>query len=396
VSEASLGVYVHVPFCHRVCPYCDFAVVGGGVSPELEERYLAALERELELRAEDWSGRRLASLYLGGGTPSLLRAASVARIAGAVEARFPASPEGCELTLEVNPSTLERRRLPEFRSAGVSRLSVGVQSFDDGVLRRLGRAHRAGEARATLAAAREAGFDNVSIDLMFAAPGQSLAQVEADLRETAAFSPEHVSAYELVVEAGTPFALAEARGQLSRAGSDEAADMVVAIDDALALIGLLRYELTNYARPGRESVHNRRYWSREAVLGLGVGAWSCEPPREGAPWGGRSRNPRSLPAYLAGMGLAADEAAEPASREVEIHDAATARGEAVFLALRTREGLEAARFEAWFGGPPRAFFGSEISRLRADGLLEETEAGDLRLTPRGRMLSDLVSQSFVC
>jgi oxygen-independent coproporphyrinogen-3 oxidase len=394
VGEGSLGVYVHVPFCDRVCPYCDFAVVGGGVSPELEERYLAALERELLLRAPAWSGRQLASLYLGGGTPSLLRAASVARIADRIEARFPAVPGGYELTLEVNPSTLERRRLPEFRRAGVSRLSVGVQSFDDGVLRRLGRAHRAGEARASLAAAREAGFDNVSIDLMFAAPGQSLAQVEADLRETAAFAPEHVSAYELVVEAGTPFALAEERGQLSRVDSDEAADMVLAIDDALARIGVLRYELTNYARPGRESVHNRRYWRREPVLGLGVGAWSCEPPREGAPYGGRSRNTRSLSSYL--QGLEGGEGGGAASREVEVHDAETARAESVFLALRTREGLEAARFEEWFGGPPRAFFGSEISRLRADGLLEETEAGDLRLTPRGRMLSDLVSQSFVC
>ena len=168
----------------------------------------------------------------------------------------------------------------------------------------------------------------------------------------------HVSTYELVVETGTPFALAERRGQLSRADADLAADMVEAIDAALLEIGLERYELTNYAKPGWESRHNRRYWAREPVLGLGVGAWSSLPPGATCPYGARSRNPRSLAAYLQRI-----EAGEPATEEVEIQSAATARGEAVFLALRCREGLSAARFVAWFGEPPRASFAEAIERL---------------------------------
>ena len=391
MGDSSVGVYVHVPFCERVCPYCDFAVVGGGVSAEQERRYLGALRQELRLRASVFRGRRLASLYLGGGTPSLLRPDSVAAIAEMVVAEFGDPIEDFEFTLEVNPSSVEREQLPGFRAAGVNRVSLGVQSFDDGVLKRLGRAHSADESRQTLAAARRARFENISVDLMFAAPGQSLAQLRNDLEQTRAFGPEHVSTYELVVEAGTPFALAERRGQLPRADADLAADMVEAIDATLLEIGLERYELTNYAKPGWESRHNRRYWVREPVLGLGVGAWSSVPSGVSCPYGGRSRNLRSLAGYFQRI-----EADEPATEEVEIHPAATARGEAVFLALRCREGLLAARFVAWFGEPPRAFFAEAIESLARDGLVVESEAGDLRLTERGRMLADLVGESFVC
>jgi oxygen-independent coproporphyrinogen-3 oxidase len=167
--------------------------------------------------------------------------------------------------------------------------------------------------------------------------------------------------------------------------------MVEAIDAALAGVGIERYELTNYARSGRESVHNQRYWAREPMLGLGVGAWSTEPPRVGSPHGSRTRNTRSLRAYLERI-----DRGELATDEVEIHDAATARGEAVFLALRCREGLCAERFRGWFGDSPRAFFGEAIERLEADGLVVESDEGDLRLTERGRMLSDLVGRCFVC
>jgi oxygen-independent coproporphyrinogen-3 oxidase len=392
VSEADVGVYVHVPFCDRVCPYCDFAVVGGGVSEALEDRYVAALEAEIAMRADTFRGRHLTSLYLGGGTPSLLRAASIERIAERVLERFPADPSrGFELTLEVNPSTVERARLPDFRAAGVNRVSVGVQSFDDETLQRLGRAHRVKEVHETLAATRAAGFENVSVDLMFAAPGQSLAMLGNDLAEVARFGPEHVSTYELVVEPGTPFALADERGQLERADSDEAADMLESIERVLAGVGIAQYELTNYARPGFESVHNRRYWQRAPVLGVGLGAWSSEPETPEAPYGRRSRNTRALGEYLARL----EQRTTPCD-ESEVHDAATARSEAVFLALRTREGLVAARFEGWFDDPPRTFFAEEIDRLISSGLVEEQRSGDLRLTQRGRMLSDLVGQCFVC
>jgi oxygen-independent coproporphyrinogen-3 oxidase len=386
----TLGVYVHVPFCERVCPYCDFAVVAARpLGAEQEERYVAALLRELEARRAAFPGFALASLYFGGGTPALLRASSVARLVAAVRGSF-APQAGLEVTLEANPSTLERGRLPGFREAGVGRLSLGIQSFDDAVLRRLGRAHRAEAGRAALRAAREAGFANLSLDLIFAAPGQDLAALERDLAEALRFEPEHVSSYALSIEAGTPFATAAARGQLALPDEDLAAAMMERVAERLEGAGLLQYEISSFARPGFEAVHNARYWQRRPVLGLGVGAVSTDPPGAETPFGVRRANRRELGGYLAAV-----EAGAPAEAEAEVLLARVARGEAAFLALRTRRGLEAAAFAREFGAPPRAFWGREIDALCAGGLLRESAAADLALTASGRLLADSVFERFV-
>jgi oxygen-independent coproporphyrinogen-3 oxidase len=393
VQDATVGVYVHVPYCERVCPYCDFAVVAARrLEPEREARFVAALLAELAARRPAFAGRALASLYLGGGTPSLLRPESLARVVEAVRGAFAPPPAGpLEVTLEVNPSTLERERLPGFRAAGATRVSVGIQSFDDATLRRLGRAHRAEAGRAALAACRAAGFANLSLDLLFAAPGQDLARLERDLAETVAFGPEHVSAYELTWEPETPFGRALARGRLAPAPEELAVRMLEAVEARLEAAGYARYEISSYARPGFESAHNRRYWERRAVLALGPGAVSLDPPGGGAPFGVRRANVRSEAEYLARI-----EAGLPAGCEPpEVLDARVARGEAVFLALRTRRGLARAAFASEFGAPPRAFFAEPIDRLVAAGLLAEEPAGDLRLTPRGRILSDSVFAEFV-
>ncbi len=388
---SDLGVYVHIPFCERVCPYCDFAVVGGRLARVAEDRYVEALLMELRSRGDVFAGRRLVTVYLGGGTPSLLRPEAVARIIDALCARYRAAGESLEITLEVNPSSLERARLPGFRAAGVNRLSVGVQSFDDEVLRRLGRAHKAEEGRRTLAAAREAGFANISLDLIFAAPGGSASQLERDLDEALEFSPQHLSAYQLTVEHGTPFALAHQRGQLRLPDQDASALLLQRVAERAERAGLLRYELSSYARPGFESQHNQRYWQRTPVFGLGMGAWSLAPARPGAPHGTRTANARELSVYLAEL-----EAGRSPVAESEILDARTARGEAVFLALRCTAGLCVADFESEFGGPPRAYFREEIDSLVAAELLAESRAsGDLALTERGRMLADSVFQAFV-
>jgi oxygen-independent coproporphyrinogen-3 oxidase len=391
VDDPTLGVYLHVPFCERVCPYCDFAVVAARpLAAALEARYVEALLRELERRQPPLAGRRLESVYLGGGTPSLLAVESIARLVAAACAAFEPDPR-LEVTLEANPSTLERARLPDFRGAGVTRLSLGIQSFDDTVLRRLGRAHRAEEGRKTILAARAAGFGNLSLDLIFAAPGQDEAALARDLDEVVAFAPEHVSTYGLSIESGTPFARAASRGQLRLASDEEAARMMEAIETRLEGAGLARYEISSFARPGFASRHNRRYWERRAVLGLGVGAWSCEPAAADAPHGARRSNLRELPLYLARV-----EQGEPADAAVrEVLDAPTARGEAAFLALRTRAGLVAMAFAAEFGAPPRAFWGAEIERLVSGRLLVEEPGGDLRLSARGRLLSDSVFACFV-
>ncbi len=393
-GDETVGVYVHVPFCERVCPYCDFAVIAARpLTRELEDRFVAGLLVELERRAPAFDGRRLASLYFGGGTPSLLHPESVERVVEAVHRAFPASPEAAvEITLEVNPSTLERSRLPDFRSAGVARVSVGVQSFQDPVLKRLGRAHGAAEAHRTLAACRDAGFPSLSLDLIYAAPGQSAGDLERDLAEVTSFAPEHVSAYELSVEAGTPFALARERGQLELPAEDVALAMARNLEERLAAAGIQRYEISSYARPGCEAVHNTRYWRRRPVLGIGPSAVSTDPPvSDQTPFGSRRRN---LPAVVPWLeGIESGSAAEASPPEV--FDAATARGEAVFLALRELRGLDAGRFAGEFGAPPRQFFAAEIDELRADGLVDEDADGSLRLTRPGRQLADTVFVRFV-
>jgi oxygen-independent coproporphyrinogen-3 oxidase len=393
MDDGCVGVYVHVPFCERVCPYCDFAVEPAPrLPPAREQAFVAGVLAELALRAPafDAPARPLVSLYFGGGTPSRLAPASIARIAAAVRAAFPGAGDP-EVTLEMNPGTTERARLPGFREAGANRLSVGVQSFDDRVLKRLGRAHRAADARAALAAARAAGFGNVSLDLIVAAPGQRLDDVSLDLAEAVAVGPQHVSVYTLTIEEGTPFALAARRGQLALAGEDEGAAMLERVAERLEAAGLARYEISSFARAGHASRHNRRYWARCAVLGLGPGAWSCEPPAPGAPFGARRRNLRGLDAWLARLRSGACPEAEPPERLGE----ATARAEAVFLGLRTADGVAAGAFAAEFGAPPRTFFGEAIDELAAAGLLREAPGGDLALTARGLLLADSVCERFV-
>ena len=393
MDDGRVGVYAHVPFCERICPYCDFAVER---APQLartrEDAYVAALRVELERRSELFADRPLATLYLGGGTPSRLRPESIERIAAAVHAAFPS--EGApdlELTLELNPGTTESARLPGFRAAGVNRLSVGVQSFDDATLKRLGRAHRARDCRAALEAARAAGFENLSLDLILAAPEQRLADVARDLDAALFFAPQHVSVYALTIEPGTPFERALRRGQLVLADEEEVADMLTLAAERLGASGLARYEISSFAAAGRESRHNRRYWERRPVLGIGVGAWSSEPPSEAAPHGARRANVRGLDAYLARVAAGQPAAEGPAERL----DAPTARGEALFLALRTAAGLAPEGFAAEFGAPPRGFYGAEIEELVEAGLLDEASDGHLRLTSRGILLSDSVFERFV-
>jgi oxygen-independent coproporphyrinogen-3 oxidase len=369
-----------------VCPYCDFAVVAARTLPaELQARYVDALLAELAARRDVHAGRELASLYLGGGTPSLLHPDALARIVEGVRASFAAAGP-CEITLEVNPSSLERARLPAFRALGVDRISLGAQSFDDATLKRLGRAHRARAVRDTLEAIREAGFGTLSLDLIFAAPGQSEAALDADLAAAIEAAPEHVSAYELTLEPGTPFALAAARGRLALPDEERVAAMLGQVERRLCAAGYQRYEISNFARPGYEAVHNRRYWQRRPVLGLGVGAVSTDPPSAGHPHGVRRANPRELSRYL-------EDPLAPA--DVEILTPPLARGEAMFLGLRTARGVDAAAFEREFGAPPRAFFEQAIDPLREGGLLVEAEGGDLRLTPRGRLVADSVFEWFV-
>ena len=345
-------LYLHVPFCPTICPYCDFHVVRRG--PGVVERYLKRLEREA---AELFAHRRgpLATLYLGGGTPSYLRDAELERLFAALPWRL---EPGAEVTLEANPGTLNPARLEHLRSLGVNRISIGVQSFQDPVLARLGRAHKGRGALRAAEEALNAGF-RVSLDLILGLPGQDAA---ADLETAAALGAGHVSAYTLQVEPGTPLALAG----LEPDPDHEAA----AFELARALLGragLARYEVSNFARPGEEARHNLAYWRMAEWGGLGPAASAHFFTPEGPALAERRTNP-PLPRWAAG---------EPPAREAI--DALEHAKESLMMGLRLREGVDLAALERRSGlaGLERAL-APAAERLAGEGLLERARA---RLRP---------------
>ena len=266
-----LSLYIHIPWCVRKCPYCDFNSHGlqgaTGVPPEKE--YLCALLADLEAALPLIWGRPVYSIFFGGGTPSLFSPDAIAELLAAVRARLPLLPT-CEITLEANPGTFEQQRFAAFAQAGVTRLSVGVQSFDDAALRVIGRVHNAAQARAALEEAARC-FRTFNLDLMYALPGQTLGMLQADLAQALAFAPPHLSIYHLTIEPNTAFAVRPPR---NLPDDDLAYDMLDAITRATHHTGLERYEVSAYARPGHACVHNRNYWEYGDYLGIGAGAHS--------------------------------------------------------------------------------------------------------------------------
>ncbi|MFZ5546285.1 MAG: radical SAM family heme chaperone HemW [Pseudomonadota bacterium] len=262
-----LALYVHLPWCLRKCPYCDFN--SHEKTSELPEaRYLDALRADLESALPLVWGRRVQSVFIGGGTPSLFSPEGIDRLLADVRARLPLEP-GAEITLEANPGTFERDRFRGFRQAGVTRLSVGVQSFDDAALRSIGRVHDADQARAAVEEA-QAAFDTFNIDLMYALPGQDLAALERDLAQALAFEPPHLSIYHLTLEPNTFFA----SHPPPLPDDDTASDMLDLIGARTAAAGLQRYEVSAFARPGHRCAHNLNYWQFGDYLGIGAGAHS--------------------------------------------------------------------------------------------------------------------------
>ena len=264
-----LSLYVHLPWCIRKCPYCDFN--SHALRPEVdadaqEQRYVQALLADLESSLPLVWGRPVVSVFFGGGTPSLFAPESIARLIEGIRARLPLVP-ACEITLEANPGTLERERVAAFRAAGVTRLSVGVQSFNDAHLKALGRVHDGAQARAALAEAARA-FDTFNLDLMYALPGQTLAELEQDVRSALAFAPPHLSIYHLTIEPNTVFAKHPPR----LPEEDVAWDMLDRITELTGHAAMARYEVSAYARSGHRCAHNLNYWGFGDYLGIGAGA----------------------------------------------------------------------------------------------------------------------------
>ncbi len=262
-----LALYLHFPWCVKKCPYCDFNSHTAGDDPP-RAQYVDALLEDLAAEAAAADGRPLTSVFLGGGTPSLFAGAEIGRVLDGVRRLFALEP-GAEITMEANPGTVERHHLSGYREAGVNRLSLGAQSFDAGCLERLGRIHGPAEIAAAVADARAAGFDNLNLDLMFALPGQTPAMAAADLEAALALAPEHLSLYQLTLEPNTVF---HRRPPAGLPDDDAAADMQEAAIERLAAAGFARYEISAYARAGRECRHNLNYWRYGDYLAAGAGA----------------------------------------------------------------------------------------------------------------------------
>ncbi|WP_242372554.1 radical SAM family heme chaperone HemW [Anaeromyxobacter sp. SG26] len=373
------GIYVHFPYCAHHCPYCDFAV--STERPPEGRRYLAALTAELSLRAPALDGLAAVSVYLGGGTPSLWEPDEVAALLAALRERF-ALPAPAEVTIEANPESTDRAKLRAWRAAGVNRVSVGVQSFDAGVLAKLGRRHGPDAAeRAIRAAAEELG--NVSVDLIYGARRSSVETARRDAARAVEAGATHVSAYALTLDPEimaeeVPLARLRREGRLPLPSDEDTAAQSAAIRAELRRAGLRRYEVSNYARPGRESSHNRLYWSAESYLGLGAGAYGCVRGEGGSY---RYGNLRDAGAYLD----AALSGRAPTAEEDRIGPVAE-RNERLMLGLRTREGVPLASL-------------SPAQAREAEGLvahrLAVRRAGALVLTGRGLDLHTSIAERLL-
>ncbi len=383
----AFSLYLHIPYCQSKCPYCDFNSHAAASWPE--DDYVRALIAEIERRASEapWAGRRLKTIFFGGGTPSLFRPESIAAVLGAAEGSFGVE-RGAEVTLEANPGTVDAAKLGGMRAAGINRISFGAQSFNEARLKFLGRTHGAAETREAVRLAHRAGFERLNLDLIFAVPGQSVDEALDDIAQAAALGPDHISAYNLTFEEGTAFFTEMKRGRIRPIDSDRQAEFYAAVREELPRRGYKMYEISNYAPPGHEARHNLSYWRLESYLGLGAGAHSCALDDTGC--GGRRWWNERMPARYVEQALKGG-LAEAGGETV---DANSARGEFVFLNLRLRAGFELADFEARFGKSFDEVFGGRAARL-FEGELLVREAGRIYLSDRGLELADSVFAEFI-
>ena len=364
-----LAIYIHVPFCARKCAYCDFASFAG--REDAWSDYFAALRAEMDAWADRLRAYEARSVFFGGGTPSLVPATYIEGALDHLRGLLSFAPD-CEITLEANPGTVMVEKLETYRRVGVNRLSIGVQSFDEGLLRNLGRIHTPEQAAEAVRMAAEAGFENLSIDLMYALPGQSMAQWSESLARAVSLPIKHISAYSLIVEPGTEMERRVESGAAILPDDDLVNEMQRMAVQRLAEHGLARYEISNFAVPGFESRHNLTYWQDGDYLGLGSAAHSLVENE-------RFSNPPELARYLAGERMC--ERTERSLRD--------RREEMLMLSTRTVQGMNLARWQAEFGEDFAETHARQLRKLENYGLIE-IEGGFLRLTPVGLELQDSV------
>lgn len=372
----SLGLYVHIPFCAAICNYCNFN--RGLFDAALKDRYVSALLAEIESRGD---GSPADTIFFGGGTPSLLEPAEVAHIVEACRHVFSVAPLA-EVTLEANPETVTPHRLKGFREAGVNRLSYGVQSFRDEELERLSRLHSAARAREAFQMARAAGFENISLDLMMWLPQQTITEWLESIDALIALGPDHASLYLLELYPNAPLRDAMARSHWSVAPDDDAAEMYGSGLDRMDKAGYIQYEISNTARPGRESRHNLKYWSDGEWLGFGCGAHST---RAGVRWKNLSSTEAYISAVAAGRPLAVERRDLAGRERLE---------EAVFTGLRLAAGIDIHALKERYGVDVWAEYREDL-RPFVDQRLLIYHDGRLRLTRAGMLLAHEIMTVFI-
>ena len=381
-----IGCYVHIPFCARKCAYCDFNSYSGYTDAHIT-RYVRALIAEIRKSpltplVLGAGGPPVDSIFFGGGTPTAIPAADEAALLQAVLDTLPVTPDA-EITTEANPGTLDVRQLSTLRDAGFNRISFGVQSFDPGLLKTMDRTHSADEAKAAVHAARAAGFENISLDLMFALPRQTLSQWADTLAQALELETNHLSLYSLIVEEGTGFYTLQQKGRLPLPSDDLAADMYEMAVETAEAHGYKQYEIANFAKPGRESRQNFHYWRNTSYYGFGCGAAAYLD-------GARRMNLKTPAQYAEAV-----ETNSTLTLSTETLTADETMAETMMLGLRlTQEGVSCVRFKARFGLDPREKFAAELEIFTKRGLLEVT--GDaIRLTKQGVFLASEVMVAFV-
>ncbi|MDE2687219.1 MAG: radical SAM family heme chaperone HemW [Chloroflexota bacterium] len=400
-----VSLYVHIPFCETKCPYCDFNTYAA-IEP-LMPSYMAALQSEIVLWGRLLHRPKVHTIFFGGGTPSYLPAGDIIRTMTTIHAAFDVQADA-EVTLEANPGDFSADKLEAYLDCGINRLSIGVQSFDDDLLRTLGRRHNAADAANAYRQAATAGLDNISIDLMYGLPQQSAEQWQDTLSRALDLSPPHISMYCLTLEGGTPMERWVEQGSMLEPDADLAADMYIRAQDEMRRAGYRHYEISNWAQDGKRSLHNLTYWRNEPYLGVGPGAHSYI----GGYRFNALKSPREYIRLLQDMAQDAAAAPAPNTRantdnpairatidsvpvvdEIEYIDMELEMAETMMMGLRLDEGISVSAFERRFGAPPSAFYANTLDELRALSLLREQD-GALRLTHRGRMLGNEVFSRF--
>ncbi len=365
------GLYIHIPFCIRKCNYCDFASY-----PSCRERsaeYISALFRDMSA----YCGEEVDTIYFGGGTPSLLPSGDIERILTEVHSTFKLT-QNSEITLEVNPGTIDVQKARDFKKMGINRISLGAQSFINSELSALGRVHSADDTIRAYDELRTAGFDNISFDLMYAIHNQNISTLSTSIAQMLKLAPEHISCYGLKIEEGTPFYTMLERGEISEHSDDSYADMYELIRSELANAGYEQYELSNFSKKGFESKHNLKYWTLNDYIGIGLSAASCFK-------GCRYTKTSDFNSYVSDIENA----------EYSCPDADERMSEYMILSLRlTKIGAKKSEFKSMFGREISEVFGKTIEQNISKGLLYETEDSYL-LTPKAYYISNMVLMCFI-